>query len=206
MSRRRLAALAWLGPIMAGLASSTSTPANAAPPICVGVVVSPGALGGGSNTYCAKVADGSTGSQVLYARANALGRPAPTYRRDGLLCTIDGLPSEGCAKTDSTHYWSYWHRPAGAGSWQYSNEGPASYRPSDRSEEGWSWQNGGSSEAANPPPLVNVDAICPQPATAPQPGARASATAPAPPAATSATEPGRTAPTRSAATAGAPSA
>jgi len=182
-ARRRVVALAWLGMSLASLSLPTSPTAGAAPSICVGVVVSPGALGGATSTYCAKVADGSTGSQVLYARAAALGRPAPTYRRDGLLCSIDGLPSGGCASTDATHYWSYWHRPPGAGSWQYSNEGIATYRPSDRSEEGWSWQNGGTSEAANPPPLVAVDSVCPPAAAAPPAPAAAQPAGPAAPAA-----------------------
>lgn len=157
-------------PALAGLLPAA--PSSAAQQICVAVVVDFRALGGNVTSSCATVPDGATGTQVLKAAGHAM-----TFRRDGLICTIDGQPAQGCSASDDSHYWSYWHRPAGSNAWQYSSEGPGTYQPPNRASEGWVWQDGGP-EGSDPPPDIAESQICPPaaPTTAP----RATAKAPAP--------------------------
>lgn len=190
-------------------------PAHATQTICVAVVVDFRPLGGDVQTTCAKVADGSTGNQVMSAAGHRL-----SFRRDGLVCAVDGLPSGGCSSTDSSHYWSYWHRAPGSSTWQYSSQGSGTYRPADDATEGWVWQDGGA-EGSNKPADVPYRQICPpEPTASPTRTAATSAPAPAPapvrraavtPQSTSA-PPARTAPaataspTRSPAASAAPSA
>lgn len=150
-------------------------PARAQESICVALVVDFGALGGGVQSTCAQVPAGSTGVDVLRA-----GRHQLTFCSDGIIGEIDGVPANGCRTKDSTHYWSYWHRPARASRWVYSTEGPGTYRPGNASTEGWAWQDGGSHNRQ--PADVPYGDIC-RPSPSPSPRATA-ATAPtsAPPA------------------------
>ncbi len=154
LARPALAAACLLG-LPAGSVVAMPPRASGAQTICVGVVVDARSLGGGLDSGCATVADGATGTKVLIAAGHTL-----TFRRDGVLCMIDGLPKEGCGRTDSSHYWSYWHRAPGGSTWTYSTQGPGTYRPADRSTEGWVWQSGGS-EGSSPPPDVGYDTACP---------------------------------------------
>lgn len=147
----------------------------AAQPVRVGVVVDFGALGGGVSTGCAKLPEGSTGTDVLAATGHRLA-----YRSDGLVCAIDGRPADGCGSTTSTRYWSYWHRSRGGSGWTYSQQGPSSYQPADGSTEGWAWQDGSSRTPAD----VAQARICPPPSPSPtaEPAATGAASPPAAPA------------------------
>ena len=124
------ALLVTVAPALAGLLPAV--PSSAARQICVAVVVDFRTLGGSVASTCAKVPDGTTGTQVLKAAGHTM-----TFRSDGLICTIDGQPAQGCSATDSSHYWAYWHRPAGSSTWQYSSEGSGTYQPANNSSDGW---------------------------------------------------------------------
>lgn len=169
--------------LLAGTPAAVASPhVTAAEPICVGVVVANAQLGGGSNDYCATVAAGSTGMDVLRARATALGRPQPR-EQNGLLCAIDGKPATGCGVADSNggyDYWSYWHRPAGASGWSYSRVGADDYAPGNGSQEGWQWVQGQSEANAPRPPLVAFDQVC-RSASTPPPAPSSSAPRSSPP-------------------------
>jgi len=214
-----LAAGPALVPPVAGAADSA---------ICVGVVTDSRALqpsDGASrpDATCVSVPPGSTGNQVLAARARQLGTPAPTYRSDGLVCSIDGYPRTGCQDVQDGggyHYWAYYVRKPGAAGWTYANYGPgdAHSKPADGAVEGWAFQNGGA-EGQTRPPLVDFETICGRPAASPTsagpatPGAATTgagsttpATAPDAPAPTGATAAGPTGTTASPARAAAVSA
>ncbi len=165
----------------AGLAFGAA-PARAAGTICVGVVVDYGAArpGGGANSACVRVPVGASGADVLATRARTLGRPAPTYRSDGLLCTIDGYPNDGtCANSvpGGFRYWSYWHLPVGSSSWVYSRAGATMYTVSAGTVEGWAFQNGGA-EAGRHPATTTYAAVCAS--ATPSPGPTTTSPAPAP--------------------------
>lgn len=147
--------------VTAGLGLSVTSSATAASSAsCVAVVVDATALGGSVSTGCDRGHPGATGIDVLSAAGYTL-----TFRQDGLLCTINDLPSSGCSGVDSTHYWAYYHRAPGATSWSYSNEGPATYQPSNGSTEGWVYRDG----TLRPPRNVPYSQICGQPAATPKP-------------------------------------
>ena len=140
---------------------------------CVGVVVDPAGSGStrATDTFCAAVADTATGLDVLDARADALRRPRPRMRADGLLCAIDGFPTTGCGDSDGNggfRYWSYWHRTPGAAGYSYSVKGAGDYVPANGTVEGWAFQDGGP-ERGRRPPLADFTAICP-PDTGPSAG------------------------------------
>ncbi len=178
--RRTLAALLLGTASLGAPAALGAQPAAAATTTCVGVVVDYGEAkpGGGANSFCARLSAGATGADVLAARARALGRPQPTYRSDGLLCTIDGYPNDGsCAQTEpggGYRYWSYWHRFAGTSTWAYSQSGASGFTVSDGLLEGWAYQNGGA-ERGRQPPAVSYSTVCRPAAASPSP--RASRTA-----------------------------
>lgn len=121
--------------------------------ICVGIVVDARSLDGPVSADCATVRDGSTGYDVLRAAGHTV-----EFRRDGLICTIDDRPADGCAGTDASHFWAYFHRAAGSSNWQYSNEGSTTYRPDNNETEGWVWRDGNDAKPANVP----YRTICPQ--------------------------------------------
>lgn len=153
-----------------------AVPAGASSTICVGIVVAYGVAnpGSGANSTCVTVPTGSTGADVLAARARALGRPPPVYRSDGLLCQIDGYPRGKCVETGNGgyKYWSYWHLSPGASRWQYSSAGVRQYTVRNGWVEGWSFQNGGG-EGNTPPPRVSYASVCakasPSPTSPPKP-------------------------------------
>lgn len=161
-----------------------ATPAAAAKTICVGLVVDARSLGGPVSAHCTTVPDGSTGYDVLGADGHTVG-----FRNDGLICTIDNRPSDGCAAVDAEHYWAYFHRKPGSSSWSYSNEGATTYEPGNGETEGWVWRDGDAAKPDN----VAYATICPPAATArphPRPSdSHAAATPLASPAATSTPSP-----------------
>lgn len=137
---------------VAGAVAPTAS-ASAAKTICVGLVVDARSLDGPVSADCAKVPDGSTGYDVLRAAGHTVG-----FRQDGLICTIDNRPSDGCSKTDALHYWAYFHREPKSSSWSYSNEGATTYKPDNGETEGWVWRNGDMAT----PKDVSYPTICPQ--------------------------------------------
>src|SRR5581483_730534 len=133
-----------LGVTAARAASASSD--TTSPKICVALVVDGRSLGSDVSTACAKVSKGSTGVDVLQAAGHRV-----TFRNDGLLCTIDGLPKSGCSDVDDSHYWAYFHRAPGSHSWVYSNEGPSTYQPANDSTDGWVYDNGKALKPDNVP-------------------------------------------------------
>lgn len=148
----KLARVAIVAVAVAGVAAP-SAPAAAAKTICVGVVVDARWLDGPVSADCATVADGSTGYDVLKAAGHTVG-----FRQDGLICTIDNRPTDGCSKTDALHYWAYFHREPTSSSWSYSNEGATTYKPDNGETEGWVWRDGDMAT----PKDVPYTTICPQ--------------------------------------------
>ena len=153
------ALLAATGSLCAPVARAASVPSRSTT-ICVGLVVDGRALGSDVSTSCAKVAKGATGIDVLQAAGHTIG-----FRRDGLICTIDGLPADGCAGVDDSHYWAYFHRAAGSATWAYSTEGAATYQPANGATEGWVYDDG----TANTPKNVPQTTICPPATSSPSP-------------------------------------
>jgi hypothetical protein len=168
---RRLATLALLAAGLMPVCQLAGTPPVAAAPhpsaasntICVALVVDAHSIGGPVSTDCATVKKGSTGIDVLEAAGHTV-----TFRSDGLLCTIDGLPRTGCSAVDDTHYWAYYHRAPGSTTWSYSNEGAGTYQPVNDSTDGWVYDNGTKLTPRNVP----YAAIC-KPTATPSPTARA---------------------------------
>src|SRR5581483_4453361 len=119
-------------------AAGGAAPAAASGTICVALVVDATSLGGRVSTGCVTVPKGSTGATVLQKNHRV------TYRSDGLICAIDGRPKSGCKAVDDSHYWAYFHRSPGSSSWTYSTAGSGSYRPANRSTEGWVYDDGTS--------------------------------------------------------------
>ena len=134
-------------------AVAPAAPAAATKTICVGVVVDARSLDGPVSADCAKVPDGSTGYDVLRAAGHTVG-----FRQDGLICTIDNRPTDGCSKTDALHYWAYFHREPKSSTWSYSNEGATTYKPDNGETEGWVWRDGDMAT----PKDVPYTTICPQ--------------------------------------------
>jgi hypothetical protein len=102
---------------------------------------------------CLTVRSGANGSDVLADVASVERLPAPTYAPSGLLCSIDGYPTDGCGSESSSNYayWSYWH---GGTTWSYSNVGPAESTVTAGDVEGWRWQPGGGGSSADPAPTL----------------------------------------------------
>ena len=133
-----------------------AAPVTAAKTICVGLVVDSRSLDGPMSAKCTTVPDGSTGYDVLRAAGHTVG-----FRNDGIICTIDNRPSQGCAATDASHYWAYFHREPGSSSWSYSDEGATTYKPDNGETEGWVWRDGDMAKPQN----VAYSTICPQTAS-----------------------------------------
>jgi hypothetical protein len=147
--------------------------ASAPKTICVGLVIDARSIGGSVNDGCATVKPGSTGIDVLEAAGHSV-----TFRSDGLLCTIDGLPKSGCGDVDNTHYWAYFHRAPGRTTWSYSNEGASTYEPVNRSTEGWVYDDGTSLQPENIPAAKICSALVKSAAT-PTPSQPAPSASPA---------------------------
>jgi hypothetical protein len=166
------------------IALARAPEAGAAPcayaPASVAVVVD---FGDGStvSAVCVPAASTDNGAAVLAARAEQLGTPAPRFNSSGLLCAIDGNPSDGCGEQNGSRYayWSYWHG-TGAG-WSYSNVGPGGSRVHAGETEGWRFQPDGAGNPSDPAPRGNPDpaATCAPPAsTASTASAESAAVAP----------------------------
>lgn len=133
----------------------TPAPVHAATANCVAVVVDAGSR---VSARCLPWRSGLTGAAALTGTGHSYRLAA-----SGLICAIDGFPAD--CHVDSTHYWSYWHKAPGGGSWTYSSEGAGTYNPRSGSTEGWAYQNGSSRQPRN----ISFDTICPPPAPTPRP-------------------------------------
>ncbi|MEY2569521.1 MAG: hypothetical protein QOE35_4050 [Actinomycetota bacterium] len=160
------------------VAVANAIPACAAAEVRVSVVVDFGDLASPppTTTTCVAGGDGDSGAEILAARAQQLGRPAPRYNSSGLLCAIDGLPSTGCGERTSSggyRYWSYWHGTGGG--WEYSSVGPTGSRVRATQSEGWRFTDG-TGRPGDPAPRGPADpgAVC-RPAQSP-PATAATAT------------------------------
>lgn len=158
-----MAVVAAVGVVMgsAGFAPASVMPAaSAAPcayaPASIAVVVD---FGDGSSVSSVCVPANSTdnGASVLAARADALGTLAPRFNSSGLLCAIDGTPSDGCGEQKGSKYayWSYWHGSSGV--WSYSSVGPGGGRVHATTVEGWRFQPQGAGNPTDPPPRGSAD-------------------------------------------------
>lgn len=105
---------------------------------------------------CVSVPEGADGSEVLAARAEQLGTPAPRYEASGLLCAIDGVPETGCGEPTDTgyRYWSYWLGTAEG--WEYASVGPAFRSAEAAVSEGWRFVDGAGGPD-DPPPGSSPD-------------------------------------------------
>jgi hypothetical protein len=174
-------ALLAVGSAAASIAAPLSTASAAPRPICVGLVVDGTSAGGSMTSGCVRVPPGDSGLDVL----EASGHEVTTRNGGAFVCSIDGVPANGCSDIDADHYWAYWHRAAGASAWTYSDEGAASYDPPAGSSDGWVYDNGSSRRP------TGIGRLCPQPAPTPSPSApskrsaSAAPVAPVPPAASS---------------------
>ncbi|MGN6473213.1 MAG: hypothetical protein ACTHK4_06145 [Mycobacteriales bacterium] len=130
---------------MAGFVPAAASP-GATKTICVGLIIDAHTISGPTSAKCVTVKAGTSGVGVLEAGGHSV-----TFRQDGLLCTIDGLPKTGCSAVDDTHYWAYYHRAPGSTTWSYSNEDSRTYQPVNRSTEGWVYDNGSKLEPKNVP-------------------------------------------------------
>jgi hypothetical protein len=67
-----------------------------------------------------------------------------------LLCgAVLGVPLPA-AHAAAYRYWTYWHAAPGSATWTFAGTGPT-YRPSDRSVEGWRFAVSGGTASAPPP-------------------------------------------------------
>jgi hypothetical protein len=106
---------------------------------------------------CVPAESSDSGAALLAKRAEMLGVPAPRFNSSGLLCAIDGYPSDGCGEQTGAKYayWSYWHGSGGA--WSYSSVGPAGSRVHAKSVEGWRFQPEGAGNPSDPAPRGSAD-------------------------------------------------
>ncbi|MGK2949300.1 MAG: hypothetical protein ACSLFP_12040, partial [Acidimicrobiales bacterium] len=140
-----------------GGAGATPAPLVEAPhggacthPDGVTVVVTFSAFGGATEVRCAgwPVSSG-------YEALERVGYTVTgTQQFPGLLCRINGLPSDDpCHRAPSpTAYWGYWHAQRG-GSWTYSSVGALSRQPPAGSVEGWAFGPDARPAVAPPAPL-----------------------------------------------------
>lgn len=147
-----------------------SPSAQAGSTICVALVVDFSPLGGGVDSGCTRVPSGSTGYDVLHAGGHSFA-----VCNNGVIGMIDGRPANGCQIKDDTHFWGYWHRKPGSGTWTFSNYGAAVYHPVEGSTEGWVWEDG----TTKPPADVPYPADCHSPSPSPTPSASRQSTGPA---------------------------
>ena len=165
---RRLATVAALASLSI-VAPGQVHGACAAGQVQISVVVD---FGTGRSVSAACVGAGTldNGATVLAARASQLGTAPPRLNSSGLVCAIDGYPTEGCGDQTGGHYayWSYWHGDASG--WTYSNVGPAGSRAQPGTVDGWRFQPDGAGNPSDPPPRGSSDpaATC-RPALPPAP-------------------------------------
>lgn len=164
---RRTRAIAYLAVAFGAIVGSSGLSpavASAAPasvcalaPSSIAVVVD---FGDGSpvSAVCVPSDSGDNSAQLLGARAELLGTAAPRFNAStGLLCAIDGVPSDGCGEQTGSKYayWSYWHGDGNA--WQYSTVGPGGTRVRADRVEGWRFQPEGAGNPTDPPPRGSPD-------------------------------------------------
>jgi hypothetical protein len=165
----RLAAVAGLA--AAGLAIGPAGAAHASTSY-VAIVIA------GDKTACVPWHSGITGDDVLHGVASV------SYRYDGLINQIDGVPAD--KRADDTHFWAYWHN-LGKG-WVFSDEGAGTYLVPAGSVEGWAYGDQAK------PPATSYGSIChdstpapthttrqPSSSSAPAQGGHTSSTSEAPP-------------------------
>jgi hypothetical protein len=165
---RRRSALAALGLLsllavpLVGVAAAPEACLAAPGEVSVRVVVDFGTLDDApprpTNTTCVTVPTGASGADVLEARADKLGLPAPRYDPSGLLCAIDGYPAKGCGEQTAKgyRYWGYYQGTKKG--WDYAEVGPAEQKVSAGATEGWRFNDGSGPE--NPPPREPPDPGC----------------------------------------------
>lgn len=126
---------------------------------------------------CVAMKDGSNGADVLQARAALLHTAQPVYASSGLLCSIDGYPTNGCGTSTSGHYayWAYFH---GGSKWTYANDGPAENVVSKGDVEGWRFEPDGSASSADPPPRAPSSAASLEDAPSAPPSTTTTTTSP----------------------------
>jgi hypothetical protein len=123
--------------------------------VYVAVVVDFG--NGTTKTYCVPVASKARDTDALAA---AVGTSNVSYSSSGLLCAINGYPSDGvqnCGQSVGNgdyDFWSYWH--GSSGQWSYAENGPAGQSVSNPADdvEGWKFQNSEPASSNDPPPGV----------------------------------------------------
>lgn len=112
--------------------------------IQVAVVVDASTLpkGAKAKSTCVNVPKNSNGVDALNARAKRLGVAKPRFNQSGLLCAIDGTPkAPDCGENgpDGYEYWGYYQ---GGSKWNFATTGPAGKKLTNKSVEGWAFQNG----------------------------------------------------------------
>lgn len=182
-----LTAVGWPSPAGAapqqagGAAVAAPSSGACADPSGVTVVVDFGAFGGGVDVRCAgwPVADGYD------ALRRAGFTVTDTTRFPGLLCKIDGLPSDqACvAAPPPDAHWGYSYAERG-GSWTYSSQGARTRDVQPGDVEGWAFGRAARPAIAPPAPPPTTTVAPPPPAppatAAPAPAAPSPAPASAP--------------------------
>jgi hypothetical protein len=139
---------------VAGFVPAAASGGRAPETICVGLVIDAHALDAGVSATCVNVKDGTTGTGVLEAAGHKL-----TFRGDGLLCTIDGMPETGCNRVDNLHFWTYYHRAPDAANWTYATDNMSTYEPDNRETEGWAYSDGTRERPKNIPAAEICDGL-----------------------------------------------
>lgn len=105
----------------------------------VGVVVSYGALGGGTRTGCGS---GDTAAAATTSAGFALEYAA---RQPGFVCRVTGVPqSDPCVHTSPTDaYWGLFWTDGTSGTWHYATLGAGALKVPAGGAVGWAWQDGG---------------------------------------------------------------
>jgi hypothetical protein len=151
------AAAAVLAPIGPGalvpLKMAVSAADSVGSDVYVAVVVDFG--NGTTKTWCVPVAPTARDTDALAA---AVGSSNVSYSSSGLLCAINGVPSNGvqnCGQSvgnGNYDFWSYWH--GSTGKWTYADNGPAGESVSNPADdvEGWKFQVNEPASSNDPPP------------------------------------------------------
>lgn len=155
MSHRLRAGLLVSGVLMLGpLVLGPSGTAAASGQVCMGVVVDDG--GGSATVQEVNVAPGTSDLQALPAAGDTV-----TQNSSGLVCAINGFPSNGlqnclAASGGLYYYWSYWQGDPLTNTWTYGEVGPASHTVSAGQTyvEGWRYQDPGPDNAGATKPAV----------------------------------------------------
>lgn len=153
-----------------------ATPASAAPSAssgrCIGLVVDAGA--GKVKAACVPYHTGLTGTKVLTDAGFTL-----RYGPSGLLCQIDNVPAT--CKTGNHYYWFYEHRKAGAApmAWVSATTGPADYKPTPGTTEGWVFIDSKQDRAPDPVAYAALAAGGPRAHALPSASTGTSSSAPA---------------------------